>query len=401
MCEVATFEMQGSVVRVTLSLIGPGIISVFGIAFLAAWSYDRRRPYLVLLAAACALFALGASSQILYWPRDTGLNAMVSGALYTCAVIAAVEGVLSRSGRAFGLWIDIAIFAAFSLALWYFFYVDRSLLARIYVQNFGYGLLLCVAALRLSQLRHGRVVDRILFWTLFLFGLHFFPRTVFTVGVSPPTGEPAFADSVFWQTLQLSLAVLGAASAMATLAAAVSDLIDDLRRERDLDHLTGLLNRRGFETEIAAPMRRAPEGGALILCDVDHFKSINDTFGHDVGDVVLQEIGTILRRTARKGDLVGRWGGEEFAVFLPDASRSDAAECAERLRQTIANSRIPGLDDRSVTASFGVATIREAGDWAALYKLADSRLYVAKASGRDRTVDRGMSAERSPREPVA
>ncbi|WP_107346621.1 GGDEF domain-containing protein [Rhodopseudomonas palustris] len=393
--------MQGSVVRVTLSLIGPGIISVFGIAFLAAWSYDRRRPYLVLLAAACALFALGASSQILYWPRDTGLNAMVSGALYTCAVIAAVEGVLSRSGRAFGLWIDIAIFAAFSLALWYFFYVDRSLLARIYVQNFGYGLLLCVAALRLSQLRRGRVVDRILFWTLFLFGLHFFPRTVFTVGVSPPAGEPAFADSVFWQTLQLSLAVLGAASAMATLAAAVSDLIDDLRRERDLDHLTGLLNRRGFETEIAAPMRRAPAGGALILCDVDHFKSINDTFGHDVGDVVLQEIGTILRRTARKGDLVGRWGGEEFAVFLPDASRSDAAECAERLRQTIANSRIPGLDDRSVTASFGVATIREAGDWAALYKLADSRLYVAKASGRDRTVDRGMSADRSLREPVA
>jgi diguanylate cyclase (GGDEF)-like protein len=400
-CEVAAFEMQGSVVRVTLSLIGPGIISVFGIAFLAAWSYDRRRPYLVLLAAACALFALGASSQILYWPRDTGLNAMVSGALYTCAVIAAVEGVLSRSGRAFGLWIDIAIFAAFSLALWYFFYVDRSLLARIYVQNFGYGLLLCVAALRLSQLRRGRVVDRILFWTLFLFGLHFFPRTVFTVGVSPPSGEPAFADSVFWQTLQLSLAVLGAASAMATLAAAVSDLTDDLRRERDLDHLTGLLNRRGFETEIAAPMRRAPEGGALILCDVDHFKSINDTFGHDVGDVVLQEIGTILRRTARKGDLVGRWGGEEFAVFLPDASRSDAAECAERLRQTIANSRIPGLDDRSVTASFGVATIREAGDWASLYKLADSRLYVAKASGRDRTVDRGMSADRSPREPVA
>ncbi|MFT0875379.1 GGDEF domain-containing protein [Rhodopseudomonas sp. G2_2311] len=383
--------MPGSVVRVTLSLIGPGIIGVFGLAFLAAWSYDRRRPYLALLAAACALFALGATSQILYWPRDTGLNAMVSGALYTCAVIAAVEGVLIRSGRALGWWIDVVIFAAFSLALYYFFYVDRNLLARIYVQNFGYGLLLCVAALRLAQLRHGRVVDRILFWTLLLFGLHFFPRTVFTVGASPPSGGPlAFADSVFWQTLQLSLAVLGAALAMAILAAAVSDLIDDLRRERDLDHLTGLLNRRGFEAEIAAPMRRAPEGASLILCDVDHFKSINDTFGHDVGDVVLQEIGTILRRTARKGDLVGRWGGEEFAVFLPDASLADAAECAERLRQTIANSRIPGLDTRPVTASFGVATIREAGDWAALYKLADSRLYLAKAAGRDRTVDCGM-----------
>lgn len=384
--------MPGSVVRVTLSLIGPGIIGVFGVAFLAAWSYDRRRPYLGLLAAACALFALGAASQILYWPRDTGLNAMVSGALYTCAVIAAVEGVLIRSSRAFGWWIDVAIFAAFSLALYYFFYVDRSLLARIYVQNFGYGLLLCVAALRLAHLRHGRVVDRILFWTLLLFGLHFFPRTVFTVGASPPSGGPlAVADSVFWQTLQLSLAVLGAALAMAILAAAVSDLIDDLRRERDLDHLTGLLNRRGFEAEIAAPMRRAPEGAALILCDVDHFKSINDTFGHDVGDAVLQEIGAILRRTARKGDLVGRWGGEEFAVFLPDTSLSEATACAERLRQTIRQSKISGLDTRPVTASFGVATTREAGDWAALYKTADSRLYRAKAAGRDRTVDRGCS----------
>lgn len=383
--------MQGSVVRVTLSLVGPGIIGVFGFAFLAAWSYDRRRPYLLLLAAACALFALGASSQILYLPLDTGLNAMVSGALYTCAVIAAVEGVLIRSGRAFGIRIDVAIFAAFALALYYFFYVDRSLLARIYVQNFGYGLLLCVAALRLSQLRSGRMVDRILFWTLLLFGFHFFPRTVFTVGVSPPSGGPlAFADSVFWQTLQLSLAVLGAALAMAILAAAVSDIMDDLRRERDLDHLTGLLNRRGFEAEIAAPMRRAPEGAALILCDVDHFKSINDSFGHDVGDVVLKEIGAILRRTARKGDLVGRLGGEEFAVFLPDASPSDATECAERLRQTIAKGRLPGLGTRSVTASFGVATIREAGDWASLYKMADSRLYQAKAAGRDRTVDRGV-----------
>ncbi|KPF96832.1 diguanylate cyclase [Rhodopseudomonas sp. AAP120] len=381
--------MQGSVVRVTLSLIGPGIIGVFGIAFLAAWSYARR-PYLGVLAAACALFALGASSQILYVPRDTGLNAMVSGALYTCAVIAAVEGVLIRSGKALGAWIDVAIFVAFSLALYYFFYVDRSLLARIYVQNFGYGLLLCVAGLRLSHLRNGRLVDRILFWTLLLFGLHFFPRTVFTVGVSPPSGGPlAFADSVFWQTLQLSLAVLGAALAMAILAAAVSDLMDDLRRERDLDHLTGLLNRRGFEAEIAAPMHRAPEGAALILCDVDHFKSINDSFGHDVGDVVLKEIGAILRRAARKGDLVGRLGGEEFAVFLPEASRSEATECAERLRRAIGQGRIPGLGHRPVTASFGVATLREAADWTALYKLADGRLYRAKAEGRDRTVDRG------------
>jgi diguanylate cyclase (GGDEF)-like protein len=382
--------MQGSVVRVTLSMIGPGIISVFGCAFLAAWIYDRQRPHLGFLAAACALFAFGASSQIIYWPRETGMNAMVSGALYTSAVIAAVEGVMARSNRAFGIWIDLAILAAFSLALWYFFYIDRSLIARIYVQNFGYGLLLCAAALRLSKLRSGRLVDQILFWALLLFGVQFFPRTVFTVGTSPPTGELAFADSVFWQTLQLSLAVLGSTLAMAILAASVSDLMDDLRRERDLDHLTGLLNRRGFEAEIATTMRRAPDRASLILCDVDHFKSINDTFGHAVGDLVLKQIAAILRTTARKGDRVGRLGGEEFAVFLPEASSSDAYECAERLRQAIANGRFPGLDQRSATASFGVATMLEAGNWSNLYEMADRRLYRAKAAGRNQTIDRGV-----------
>ena len=379
--------MSGSTVRITLSLIAPGILSVFAFAFVAAWLYDRSRNYLLLLAIACGLFAIGATSQILYWPRDTGLNAMVSGAFYTLAVLAAVEGVLLRSGRQLGLMADFAIFAAFSGLLWYFFYVDRNLIARIYVQNFGYGLLLVMAAIRLSRLRKGRPVDRILFWTLLAFGLHFMPRTLLTVGFSAPAGEYAFSNSVFWQTLQLSLAVLGTALAMAILAAAVSDLIDDLRHERDVDLLTGLFNRRGFEARISPLLRRNPPSASLVLCDVDHFKSVNDTFGHDVGDGVLKEIGSVLRRSARKEDIIGRLGGEEFAVFLPGASLSEAYECAERLRLAIARSSFAALTDRNgATASFGAAALREAGSWEVLYKLADNRLYRAKRAGRNRTV---------------
>lgn len=378
--------MDGSVVRVSLSLIGPGVLAVFGIAFMAAWLYDRQRQYLCLLAAACALFAAGACAQIFYWPRDTGLNAMVSGCLYTSAVIIAVEGVLARSHRAFGLPIDIAIFAIFAASLWFFFYVDRSLVMRIYIQNFGYGMLLTIGALRLLHLRKGRPVDRVLFWILLAFGLHFFPRTILTVGLSPPMGERAFANSVFWQTLQLSLAVLGAGLAMAILAASVSDVLHDLRRERDIDHLTGILNRRGFEAEIGPPPPRGNHSASLVLCDVDHFKSINDSFGHHVGDVVLKEIGAILRKTARKGDIVGRLGGEEFAVYLPGTNGTVAHECAERLRRAIAAHPFPAIADKDVTASFGSATSREAGDWETLYRLADERLYRAKRNGRNRTV---------------
>jgi diguanylate cyclase (GGDEF)-like protein len=381
--------MEGAIVRTTLALIGPAILSVFGIAFLCSWMIERKRGYLLLLAGACALFAFGAGCQILYLPRDAGLNAMISGLFYTAAVLLAVEGTLLRSGRALGWAANAAILAGFMTLLWYFFYVDRNLLARVYVQNFGYGLLLLVAAIRLRALARGRYVDRALFWVLLAFAVQFFPRTLLTIGLSPPATAAAFGNSTFWQLLQLSLAVFGSALCLAILSAAAADVIADLRLERDVDPLTGVLNRRGIEERIASHFRPSGAGsGSLILCDIDHFKQINDAHGHDGGDAVLRKIGDLLQGEARKGDLVGRMGGEEFAVFLPDADLREAHECSERLRKAIATTMfaVSGAGERRVTASFGVATIEPGDGWARLYKRADMRLYEAKAAGRNRTV---------------
>lgn len=243
---------------------------VFGLAFTGAWAIDRRCPYLLLLTLTCLLFTLGAVSQIVYWPGTTGLNAMVSGALYTVAVLLAAQGIVSRAGRAFPWVLYPVILLVFMILMGYFFYVDRNLLARVYIQNFGYGLILLAAALRLRTVSQDRNVDRILFWVLLLFALHFFPRTLLTMGFSAPVGERAFANSVFWQTLQLSLAVLGASLALAIFTAAFSDLLDDARRERNTDVLTGTLNRRGLEEAVAAKLRKPERRGSLVLCDIDH-----------------------------------------------------------------------------------------------------------------------------------
>ncbi|TIO34937.1 GGDEF domain-containing protein [Mesorhizobium sp.] len=385
--------MDGAIVRTTLSLISPGILFVFGIAFVCAWLIERKRSYLLVLASACALFALGAISQILGWPPGAGPNAIVSGAIYTSAVLAAAEGILLRSGTRLGLRMDAAVLIGFTLLLAYFFYVDRNLLARVYIQNFGYGIILLVAAVRLSPLAGGRYVDRVLFWILLAFALHFFPRTLLTVGLSVPTDKTAFANSMFWQLLQLSLAVLGVGLALAILAAAVADVIDDLRRERDTDLLTGVLNRRGFEERSAAYLRNGGQGTAsLVLCDVDNFKSINDAHGHDVGDNVLREVGRVLRKSSRKGDIVGRLGGEEFAVFLPDTSAEEAYECSERLRIAIENTSFSALAGaRQLTASFGVGTFKSSDAWSSLYKRVDARLYEAKRTGRNRTIAQEFS----------
>ncbi|WP_312807472.1 GGDEF domain-containing protein [Agrobacterium cavarae] len=376
--------MEGSVVRVTLSLIGPGILTVFAAAFSAAWLIDRKRHYLLLLSGSCSLFVIGVVAQVVYWPRDTGLNAMLSGAFYTCAVMLAVQGILLRSSRSIGGGFAVSVTLSIMALLWYFFYVDRSLIARIYIQNFGYGAILIFAAGKLLRSRTARSVDKILFWTLLLFGAQFFPRTMFTIGFSEPISPSAFADTVFWQALQLSLAVLGAALALAILSASVIDIISDLKNERDRDHLTNLLNRRGFEAAIS-DISLGTTSHALILCDVDWFKSINDEYGHDMGDAVLKLIASVLQKTARKHDIVGRLGGEEFAVDLADATLVEAHDCAERFRKAIRSADFSNiLGSRRLTASFGVAV--GSGEWVSMYKTADTRLYDAKKKGRDQTV---------------
>lgn len=384
---------MGETSRLALYMIGPGTLTVFALGFLWAWQIERRRHYLLLMAAACILFASGALTQILQLPQDVGANAVLSNFFYISSVLAVAEGLLRRSGKRMGIRVDLVLIIVFSLAIWYYFYVDRQLLARIYIQNFGFGLILLTTALRLVHLARGRSIDRALFWVLLLFAVQFFPRTVATVGLNAPDGA-SLGESLFWQMLQLSLAVLGSGLALVMLASAMTDVIEDLRRERDIDRLTGVLNRRGFESRVTSHSANASCRVALVICDLDHFKQINDTFGHLVGDEVLREFGALLRRYCRKRDLVGRIGGEEFAIFLSDTNEEDAHAFVDRLRLAIREAEFPfPRSARMVTASFGIAVARDEDRnlFDDLLLRADRALYAAKNSGRDRIV-MGQSA---------
>lgn len=384
---------MGETSRLALYMIGPGTLTVFALGFLWAWQIERRRHYLLLMAAACILFASGALTQILQLPQDVGANAVLSNFFYISSVLAVAEGLLRRSGKRMGIRVDLVLIIVFSLAIWYYFYVDRQLLARIYIQNFGFGLILLTTALRLVHLARGRSIDRALFWVLLLFAVQFFPRTVATVGLNAPDGA-SLGESLFWQMLQLSLAVLGSGLALVMLTSAMTDVIEDLRRERDIDRLTGVLNRRGFESRVTSHSANASCRVALVICDLDHFKQINDTFGHLVGDEVLREFGALLRRYCRKRDLVGRIGGEEFAIFLSDTNEEDAHAFVDRLRLAIREAEFPfPRSARMVTASFGIAVARDEDRnlFDDLLLRADRALYAAKNSGRDRIV-MGQSA---------
>jgi diguanylate cyclase (GGDEF)-like protein len=164
-----------------------------------------------------------------------------------------------------------------------------------------------------------------------------------------------------------------------------------LQRVRDLaatDPITSLRNVREFNEQLALSCAQASRSGAalsLIMFDLDHFKSINDRFGHDAGDMALAYAGRVIRRCIRSADVPYRIGGEEFAVICPLASASSAAGVAERIRLALAEQPLPtGGTDERLTASFGVADFFLGEEARELYRRADQALYRAKRRGRNR-----------------
>jgi len=151
------------------------------------------------------------------------------------------------------------------------------------------------------------------------------------------------------------------------------------------DSLTGLFNRRAFDELLArevATCRRYGGTLSLVTIDLDHFKRVNDTYGHDVGDHVLQELADILRKVSRPSDLPCRWGGEEFSWLLPKTDVNGAMQAAERLRKEVENHSFVAID--SQTASLGVAEFKLDENGEALCRRADLALYKAKETGRNK-----------------
>ena len=184
---------------------------------------------------------------------------------------------------------------------------------------------------------------------------------------------------------------------MQRLQAATSELaklrveLDQAKVEATLDSLTGVSNRRGFDEAMAALLREHPSGEAgpsVVLIDLDHFKQINDKYGHVFGDTVLKSIAMAIRSCVKGRDLVARYGGEEFVVLLPATALSGALALAEQIRTTISGARIRrGSSSESIgaiTVSLGVSSWQPGEPMEALIDRADKALYRSRSDGRSR-----------------
>ncbi len=203
-----------------------------------------------------------------------------------------------------------------------------------------------------------------------------------TLGVFHLSGEGPRDDA----TCQM----VGAVAEQCALALANLRLRETLRNQSIRDPLTGLFNRRYLEETLEREVRRSARSGksvGVLLFDIDHFKTFNDGFGHEAGDAVLREFGSLLLRSTRGGDVAGRLGGEEFVVLLPETGLEDAKRRADQIRQDLERLRVSNRGEALgvVTTSAGVATYPEHGaDPEDLLRAADSALYRAKEGGRNR-----------------
>lgn len=376
---------------------------VFSATFLTAWTFQRSRSWMLMVSLCYALSALGFTLQYPLLPIGIPMTRMLANTCFLAAMIAFTVALAQRCHRRPPVLIQSLIVGAALMTLTWFMFVQPNMLWRILVMNFALGTMLLVMAAEMRACAGRKKVDNLLLGLLVFNGLLFFGRSLVLSGLQgefPPIEE--LHRSFYWRSFTLSNAVVSIITVIALLASAAAETIEALRAETNTDPLSGLLNRRGFELAAQALIsdpRRAALPLTLITADLDRFKSINDTLGHDAGDRAIALFASALRDVIGDHHPAGRIGGEEFAMIVNGADLATARLIAEGVRIAFATLPSPDvLAGVSLSASFGVSEWRSNQSLSELLSRADDALYQAKEAGRD-CVRSSPAAENTNREP--
>ncbi len=308
------------------------------------------------------------------------------------SVLAALFMIRLGIGRLYSIPVNIV------LAGW-FFAVSLAVNLMIFdlprstpLHAFGYQSPFFVAAIvsALAIYRSGRRerADLILMALLTATALQFLFKVYFIVTFGAGADAQSYLASAYALISQSLSAVLVVSIGLTLLAVLVVEIMDDAKARSETDPLSALYNRRGFNERVAGILARpvAAYPHCLVVCDIDHFKAVNDTHGHQVGDQVIAAFGAMLNDRAPREAICARLGGEEFAIFLPSAGETIGYLFAQGLRSSFAGLSISGIPrSEPLTASFGVCELANANDLIAdVMRRADAALYSAKKSGRNR-----------------
>ena len=372
-----------------LTLIPLVLVLAFAVAMASVWAwalalagFGRSVSYLGLLALGYGVFGVAIAAQYLTTPP------LVAAALYASGAMLVSYGILFRSGFVSPPPLLVLFGVAIPIGVAIFSYLEDNVLMRVYVVNFGLGAIFLYPAWRLRRMARGTEADRLLFWVLLIVGLHFFPRILLTASAITSSDASRVANSPFWIVTFYSGALFTTVLGLGIMLSAALDLIARLKAERDTDALTEVYNRRGTDARLREIVERTGRRAiTVIMCDIDHFKQVNDRHGHGAGDRVLRHFADVLRDNISPDDFVGRLGGEEFVVVAAGTEPGEGVGLAERIRMSVETTDwqriVPQL---SLTCSLGVTEIRPQEDpWGAVRR-ADELLYAAKRRGRNCSV---------------
>ena len=372
--------------QIYFSLLNPAIAATFGLMFFILWRRWPWQPHLGLIALAFTFAAIGfAVFDLRVFGADVS-NRLVSNGAFIAAVLSACWAGLLRVGAAVPARALAAIvLVGFGLFGW-FLIVDPSIEVRIVVMGLTMAGITGVSTQKLLRMRPMSTADRLVVTASALCIILSLLRPVLTMsGALQIADGPSFQQSSYWLTVQAFSPILLGSIALLFLAAMGIDIFERLGNEANQDYLTGLLNRRGFETAMQQALDKAGERTpALLVADIDNFKRINDTFGHKAGDEAIAAVGRALSRHGI-GGVAARIGGEEFALFYTDSNIGALQEHAEAIRVAMRELAIAGLPpDHRLTLSIGLHE-RGAGETLSdMLVEADRALYRAKAAGKDR-----------------
>jgi len=365
---------------VGLDLVTVSIFAALTVLCLAILIGLRRQSALAWLVTALACGTLQTLTMV--FTRGTAVELLLASILVPAAYLCFGQAVRIVSGQQHQHWRLLATVGGLVVASLVLLAFDAPFIVQTAPFQLAAALALGDSVIRLYRANNRGVLDILLMLNLVAVALIFVVRIPLLVVMFDASTEYLTArTSGVERTLLTFSALLTPPAVFLLLAKLISGVIGTYRTRSEHDGLTGLLNRRAID-EAAAVIE--PQGGAVIFCDLDHFKLINDLYGHRVGDDVICAFADLLRRT---GTRAARIGGEEFALLLPHKSVAEAQEVAEMIRTRFNDVVHPALGpSHRPSASFGVAPYGPGACAADAFNLADAALYRAKALGRNRVV---------------
>ncbi len=365
----------------------PAMTLIFAAVFGALWWQDRTRRYILLFAFWA--FTVGLSVCLQTWVFGSiGKGELVFlHLLSSLSIIALVWGVALRYGDrtpllAFGI---LSLLTAGILWLARGYGVQPVI---IMAQNFNGALILGAAGLSLWLSGRRQAEDKLMMAALVIGTLYgTFRPSLSVILSSTMTMEQYQSSSLLMINIALT-SVLCLVLSLSLIALVFTDRMRATKEEGALDPLTGLLNRRAFETQIKSLRGKCQRENlqiSVIIADIDYFKQVNDRWGHAVGDLTLKQFAKLIEQQVRPLDIVGRFGGEEFCVLVAGCDEARALEIAERMRLATRGLNVSRREGKRIelSASFGVAQWSDSESYHQVFVRADAALYKAKENGRD------------------